>query len=173
MTRTDSGRNLVLIGMPGAGKSTVGVLLAKATSRDFLDTDVLIQHREGRPLQQLLNDLGRDAFIRLEARHLTALDHRHAVIATGGSAVYGAGAMQRLAVRGRIIYLRLPLEVLEHRIRNMGSRGIVKEPRQTLAGIYEERSPLYERWAEITIDGQDRSADQVVDDILAALGDDA
>jgi shikimate kinase len=161
--------NLVLIGMPGAGKSTVGVLLAKATGRDFLDTDVLIQAREGRSLQQLLDTLGRDAFIRLESRHLTALDARHTVIATGGSAVYGAGAMQRLAAGGRVVYLRLALEILERRIRNMGTRGIVKQPDQTLAEIFRQRSPLYQQWAEITIDGDGMTADQVVDAVLAAL----
>ena len=173
MTRKDEPKNLILIGMPGVGKSTAGVLLAKATGRDFLDTDVLIQAREGRSLQQLLNTLGRDAFIRLEARHLTALDLGHTVVATGGSAVYSAGAMQRLAAYGRVIYLQLPLEILERRIRNMGTRGIVKEPGQTLAEIYEQRSPLYERWAEFTIDCRDLTADQVVDAILAALGGDA
>jgi shikimate kinase len=170
MTTPADVKNLVLIGMPGVGKSTVGVLLAKATSRHFLDTDVVIQAREGRSLQQLLNDLGRDAFLRLEARHLTAIDQPHTVIATGGSAVYSPGAMQRLASRGRVIYLRLPLEVIKQRIQNMGTRGVVKEPWQTLAEIYEQRTPLYERWAEVTIDCRDRTADQVVDDVLSALG---
>jgi shikimate kinase len=169
MTQSRDRDNLVLVGMPGAGKSTVGVLLAKATGRDFIDTDVLIQAREDRSLQQLLDFLGRDAFIRLETRHLTALGVSRTVIATGGSAVYGAGAMQRLAAGGRVIYLRVPLEVLEQRIRNMGTRGIVKEPHQSLAEIFEERSPLYERWAGITVDCENLTADQVVDTILGAL----
>jgi shikimate kinase len=173
MIRRTSGQNLVLIGMPGVGKSTVGVLLAKATSRDFLDTDVLIQAREGRSLQQILDAEGRAAFVRLEERYLIGLETSGCVIATGGSAVYSAGAMTHLAARGRIIYLRLPLEVLQERVTNLGARGIVKEPQQTLAEIFRERSPLYARWAQVTIDCLGRTPDQVVDAILAACGETA
>jgi shikimate kinase len=170
MTPSADTKNLVLIGMPGVGKSTVGVLLAKATSRHFLDTDVLIQAREGRSLQQILDADGRTAFLQLEERCLRGLEDRGTVIATGGSAVYSAAAMEHLASRGRIVYLWLPLATLALRIRNMGTRGIVKEPRQTLEEIFEERSPLYARWAEVTVDCRDRTADQVVDDVLSTLG---
>ena len=165
--------NLVLIGMPGVGKSTVGVLLAKATSRDFLDTDVLIQAREGRTLQEIMDSDGSAAFIRLEERYLLDIDQGGYVIATGGSAVYSPPAMSHLAARGRLIYLWLPLDVLGERITNMGSRGIVKEPHQTLAAIFEERSPLYARWAQVAIDCRGRTPDQLVGDILKAVGESA
>jgi shikimate kinase len=165
--------NLVLIGMPGVGKSSVGVLLAKATSRDFLDTDVLIQSREGRSLQAIMDAEGPAAFIRLEERYLLEIDRGGCVIATGGSAVYSPAAMSHLAARGRVIYLWLPLDVLAERITNMGTRGIVKEPHQTLAAIFEERSPLYGRWAQAAIDCRGRTADQVVGDILKVCGESA
>jgi shikimate kinase len=168
MTKWASGENLVLIGMPGVGKSTVGVLLAKATSRDFLDTDVLIQAREGRSLQQILDTEGRTAFLSLEQRYLVDLKASGYVIATGGSAVYSPQAMAHLAANGRIIYLWLPLDGLQERITNLGTRGIVKEPRQTLAEIFAERSPLYARYGQVMIDCRDRTPDQVVSAILAA-----
>ena len=162
--------NLVLIGMPGVGKSTVGVLLAKATSRDFLDTDVFIQAREGRALQAILDAEGRDAFCRLEERYTLALDCRDHVIATGGSVVYSRAAMTHLRNSGAVVHLTLPLALLEQRITNMAWRGIVMAPGQTLAQVYAQREPLYRQWADVTVPCDGRTADQVVADVLAAIG---
>ena len=162
MTRPRDNRNVVLIGMPGVGKSTVGVLLAKATSRDFLDTDVHIQVRQGRRLQEILDADGRAAFMRMEERYLLGLDLRDHVIATGGSVVYSEAAMRHLAARGVIVYLRLALPLLERRISNLGVRGVVMARGQTLADLYAERSPLYQRWGQVILDCDGLTADQVV-----------
>jgi shikimate kinase len=161
--------NLVLIGMPGVGKSTVGVLLAKATGRDFLDTDVYIQAREGQILQSILDADGHEAFCRMEERHIVALTCRNHVIATGGSVVYSNEAMRHLKAGGTLIWLTLPLESLERRITDMAVRGIVMAHSHTLAELYSEREPLYRRWADVTVDYDGLSPDQVVASMLAAL----
>jgi shikimate kinase len=171
MPRPASPSNLVLIGMPGVGKSTVGVLLAKATRRDFVDTDVSIQAREGRRLQAILDADGREAFCRLEERYVLALDCRRHVIATGGSVVYSARAMEHLAADGRVIHLTLPLDKLDRRLTDMAWRGIVMAPGQTLAEVLREREPLYRRWADVTVPCEGRSADEVVAAVLAQVGE--
>ena len=164
-----TGQNIILIGMPGAGKSTVGVLLAKALSRDFVDTDVLIQAAEGRRLQEIIDSDGLDAFLALEERHVLALKLHSAVIATGGSVVYSDPAMTHLKQHGVVVYLRLPLPHLEARITDMDSRGVVIAPWQNLADLYHERHPLYEHFADFTIDCAGLSHGQVVQAILRAL----
>jgi shikimate kinase len=157
-----SRRNVVLVGMPGVGKSTAGVLLAKATGRDFVDTDVWIQARESATLPELLARHGRDGFLALEERHVLALDARNAVIATGGSVVYGERAMTHLRERGRVVHLALPLAALEARIGSLSARGVVIDPGQTLATLYAERTPLYARWAHETLDTAGLSHEEVV-----------
>lgn len=161
--------NIVLIGMPGVGKSTIGVLLAKALSRDFVDTDVLIQAAEGRRLQELIDAKGLDAFLALEERHVAALDVHQSVIATGGSVVYSDSAMAHLKQNALVIYLRLPLEDLEARLTNMDARGVVIAPWQSLADLYHERLPLYEHFADITIDSAGLTHDQTVQAVVRAL----
>ena len=163
------GQNIILIGMPGAGKSTVGVLLAKALSCDFVDTDVLIQASEGRRLQAIIDAEGLDEFLALEERHVLALTRHGAVIATGGSVVYSDPAMTHLKRHGRAVYLQLPLPDLEARITDMDSRGVVIAPWQNLADLYHERLPLYEHFADFTIDCAGLSHGQVVQAILRAL----
>jgi shikimate kinase len=157
-----SRRNVVLVGMPGVGKSTAGVLLAKATGRDFVDTDVWIQARESATLPELLARHGRAGFLALEERHVLALDARNAVIATGGSVVYGARAMAHLRDHGRVVHLALPLAALEARLGSLAARGVVLAPGQTLAALYAERTPLYARWAHETLDTAGLSHDAVV-----------
>ncbi len=159
-------RNIVLTGMPGCGKSTVGVLLAKATGLDFIDTDIYIQHRQGRPLQALLEELGRRRFIELEERHLCELTLDCHVVATGGSAVYGRLAMQHLGRRGLIVYLELPLEQIINRVHNLGSRGVVMEEGMSLAELYAERLPLYRQWADVTINCDQLTQEQIVTEII-------
>jgi shikimate kinase len=155
-------RNVVLVGMPGVGKSTAGVLLAKATGRDFVDTDVWIQAHESATLPDLLARHGRAGFLALEERHVLALDARNAVIATGGSVVYGARAMAHLREHGRVVHLALPLAALEARLGSLAARGVVLAPGQTLAALYAERTPLYGRWAHETLATEGLSHEAVV-----------
>lgn len=162
-------RNIVLIGMPGVGKSTVGVLLAKATSRNFLDTDVWIQSREGRTLQEILEREGSEAFCAREERHVLALDCRAHVIATGGSVVYGERAMEHLRRVGIVVHLDLELALLRERLRNLAVRGVVIAVDQTLEQLWEEREPLYRRWADVAIAVGDLNQDQVVARVLQEL----
>lgn len=145
-------RNVVLIGMPGAGKSTVGVLLAKATGRDFVDTDVLIQAREGASLPELIAARGAAGFLSLEERHVCDLRVANTVIATGGSVVYSERAMAHLEQLGTIVYLALPTDALEARAGSLAARGVVREPGQDLDALHRERAPLYQRWAQHTVD---------------------
>src|SRR6056297_881923 len=149
--------NLLLIGMPGVGKSTVGVLLAKATRRHFIDTDVAIQAREGRALQQIIDSQGLRAFCHIEEAAILELDLAGHVVATGGSVVYSNPAMRKLAATGPVIHLDLPVEDIKNRIENLDARGVVMGEGRTLDDLFAEREPLYRAWADITIDCQDKT----------------
>ncbi|MFA5423237.1 MAG: shikimate kinase [Phycisphaerae bacterium] len=162
--------NIVLIGMPGAGKSTVGVLLAKALGRYFLDTDIYIQAIENRELQEIIDEKGLEEFCRIEESHIICIDIKNAVIATGGSAVYSVQAMHWLARDGIIIHLDLPYEEIERRVTNLYTRGVVMEKSQTLRGLYEKRQPLYKSYAEITIDCGGKRHEDIVDEIINRIG---
>jgi shikimate kinase len=144
--------NVVLIGMPGCGKSTVGVLLAKRMGLGFVDTDLLIQEAKGMSLCQLIETRGMDVFCEIECEHNKELDVSNTVIATGGSVAYYNCAMQHFQADGIIVYLYLPEPELRQRLGDLNERGVVLEPGQTLAALYEERTPLYEKWADITVD---------------------
>ena len=159
--------NIILIGMAGVGKSTVGVLLAKASSRGFVDTDVAIQMGEHRPLQEILDQLGPEAFCRLEESYILGLSVRQHVIATSGSVVYSDQGMEHLRRSGRVVYLRLGLDEIARRIDNITTRGLVRRRGMSLAQLYEERLPLYEKWADITIDTQGLTQDRVASAVLA------
>ncbi len=163
------GRNIVLIGMPGVGKSTVGVLLAKAAGMDFLDTDVLIQARQGRSLQEIIDADGLAALCEIEQRHVLSLAASGCVIATGGSVVYSPAAMAHLAAGGAIIHLALELELLERRLSDLATRGVVMAKGETLAELYAERMPLYRRYAQITIDCAGKTHEQITQEILGAI----
>jgi shikimate kinase len=161
--------NIILIGMPGAGKSTVGVLLASKISRDFLDTDQLIQETEGRPLQDIVNTEGQAALRIIEEEVLLNLAcHKH-VIATGGSAVYSEQGMNHLASNGRIVFLDADRATLESRIDNFSTRGLVKQPGQTFAQLFDERLPLYRKYADITINSTGQTKETVCARIIAEL----
>lgn len=162
-------RNVVLIGMPGAGKSTVGVLLAKAMGRLFLDTDVLIQAAENATLKELIDRLGLAGFCDIESSYCECLDITNAVIATGGSVVYYEPAMRHLKENGVVIYLELPLAGLKQRLTDVVGRGVVMEPGQTLESLFVKRWQLYEQYADITIYTQNLTHEQVVGKILEAL----
>ena len=167
--RTDGDANLVLIGLPGAGKSTVGVLLAKATGRNFVDSDVFIQAGQDRSLREIIEADGLDAFRRVEEQYVLCLEVRGYVIATGGSVVYSTAAMRRLKAGGPVIYLSLAFETVERRVRDTAARGVVMEPGQSLRELYDQRRPLYERWADVTVDCEGRNQEQVLAAILAEL----
>ncbi|MGI5962708.1 MAG: shikimate kinase [Lawsonibacter sp.] len=145
-------KNIILIGMPGCGKSTVGVLLAKALGCDFLDVDLVIQHREGALLQEILDQRGTQAFLEAEEAAVCSITCQNTVIAPGGSAVCRTRSAQHLKSLGTVVYLKVPLEELERRIQNLSSRGIAMQPGQTLADVMAARSPLYDRYADLVVD---------------------
>jgi shikimate kinase len=149
MTQTHS--NLILVGMPGAGKSTVGVILAKQTSRNFVDTDVLIQTSQERTLQDIVDTDGYAVFRKIEEDVLLGLSVQNHVIATGGSAVYSDRAMAHLKSDGLIIFLDVDSPTLESRVHDFGTRGLAKRPNQDLADLFHERFTLYTKYADLTI----------------------
>lgn len=161
--------SISLIGMPAVGKSTVGVLLAKALVFDFLDTDVGIQARHDASLQQIIQTRGLDEFRRLEQAYILTLNCRRKVIATGGSVVYGEQAMAHLKRISRVIHLDLPAVDLQTRIGDIDARGVVRAPGQSLAGLYRERLPLYRQYADVTVDSQGLSPRQTLTRILENL----
>ncbi|MCK4509818.1 MAG: shikimate kinase [Desulfuromonadales bacterium] len=151
--RTDCALNIILIGMPGAGKSTVGVLLAKRLGYHFVDTDLLLQSQQQSRLQQIIAREGLTEFKRLEADVLCNLAATHSVVATGGSAVYCERAMDRLKKLGQLVFIDIPLAELLDRVHDMDSRGLVIGPNETYENLYAERQPLYKKYAEVTISG--------------------
>jgi shikimate kinase len=144
--------NIVLIGMPGCGKSTIGIVLAKVLGYHFIDTDLLIQERENKLLSEIIQERGPDGFNSVENEVISNISANKTVIATGGSAVYGKGAMKYMAAIGTIIYIRLPLAEIRNRLGDLTERGISMKAGQTLQEIYDERTPLYEKYADIIID---------------------
>ena len=158
--------NIVLIGMPGSGKSTVGVILAKMASLDFVDTDILIQMAAGKSLQKIIDADGYLVLRRIEEEVLLKLDCRNHVIATGGSAVYSSAAISHLKKDGVIVFLDVDIETLQSRIRNYETRGLAKRPDQTLEELFAERLALYREYADITIGGAGLTQEEVCDAIL-------
>ncbi len=145
-------RNIVLIGMPGSGKSTIGKLLAKKLNKTAIDGDVLIEKQEGMSLQEIINTKGNDYFTKLEDEVLSNLECDNYVISPGGSVCYYPNAMKHLAEIAEIVYLKVSFEELEKRINNLDSRGIVFKPNQSFKDLYNERTPLYEKYAGLIID---------------------
>jgi shikimate kinase len=163
--------NLILIGMPGAGKSTIGERLARALSRPFLDTDRLMEERYGCRLQQIIDLEGLEAFCRKEEETILSVRVSGYVIATGGSVVYGAQGMAHLQELGRIVWLDLPLDQLEERLRGgTEERGIVRSREQSLSDLHLRRRPLYERYAHVRVSAVGKTDDEVAREILERLG---
>lgn len=144
--------NFVLIGMPACGKSTLGVVAAKMLCMDFLDVDLFLQKRLGRSLQSYIEEFGTAAFLEAEADAILALDVENTIISTGGSAVLTERGAKRLSEIGRMVYIKAPLEIIEARIGDIDKRGVAHEAGQTLRDIYEERAPIYEKYADATIE---------------------
>ncbi len=153
--------NIILIGMPGAGKSTVGVVLAKRLGFQFYDTDLIIQAREHKRLQQIIDSKGIDYFRYTEEQVISNLQLECCVIATGGSVVYYEKGLKALANTGHLVYLQVDLPELEQRIADMGQRGLVMGKGQTFEHLYNERTPLYQKYADLTIPCQGCNAEQV------------
>jgi shikimate kinase len=161
--------NIVLIGMPGSGKSTVGIILAKLTSRRFVDTDILIQTTEGQTLQEIVDTQGYMALREIEERSLLGLDCFGHVIATGGSAVYSHAAMTYLKSNGIAVFLNVDLPVLEARIRDYATRGLAKHPDQSLEDLFKERFTLYKKYADVTIDCKHFTQEEVCEKIIYSI----
>lgn len=157
--------NVVLIGMPGAGKSTVGVVLAKKLGYSFTDSDLVIQQKTGKLLHQLIKEKGEAGFLMLENEINASLNLDHHVIATGGSAVYGKEAMEHLGKMGSLVYLKLPYDELKERLGDLRERGVVLKEGFTLYDLFEERSPLYEKYANITVDCGGKQIREIVEEI--------
>lgn len=162
--------NVTLIGMPGSGKSTVGVVLAKTLGFSFLDVDLVIQERQGKLLQTLLNELGTEKFLDLEGATIRSLSPKSTVLAPGGSCVLRQDAMEHLKSLGKVVYLRLDLPALEGRIHNLTTRGIAFGPGQTLRDVYAQRAPLYARYADVTVDADGQTLERTLAAVQAALG---
>ena len=161
--------NIVLIGMPGVGKSTVGVILAKILGYQFVDADLVIQKEEGKLLKDIIAEKGTDGFIQVENRVNSNLQVHESVVATGGRVVYGTEAMEHLSEIGTVVYLKQSLRKLERRLRNIKNRGVVLRPGQTLKDLYRERTVLYEKYADIVVDESDLNVEQTVEAVIAAL----
>ncbi len=162
--------NVILIGMPGVGKSTVGVVLAKKLGYAFVDADLVIQSREGALLHEIIARCGVEGFWRVEESVGESLETSRTVIATGGSAVYGERAMMHYKQIGTVVYLSLPLEGIRDRLGDLTERGVTLKAGQDLDGLYAERRPLYERYADITVACEGLSIREIVEKIASLVG---
>jgi len=162
-------KNVVLTGMPAAGKSTVGVILAKRLGLQFTDSDIYIQTREGRRLSEIIRDEGLAHFKAVEERHLCEMEATATVIATGGSVIYGQRAMDHLAGHGVVVYLHTPLTVLMERLSDLEARGVVIQPGMSVESLYHERHPLYMARAHIIIPTGGLTPSMVADAVHEAL----
>jgi len=158
--------NIVLIGMPGVGKSTVGVILAKVLGYQFVDSDLVIQQEEGKLLKEIIAEVGPLGFIEVENRINAGLMVEHSVVATGGSVVYGKEAMEHLKSIGVVVYLSLPYEEISKRLSDIKGRGVVLRDGQTLKDLYDERTLLYEKYADVQIDETGLNVEETIEAIL-------
>ena len=162
--------NVVLIGMPGVGKSTLGVVLAKELGYEFVDADLLIQKREKRLLKDIIAEEGVEGFLKIENDVNASIQTDKTVIATGGSVIYGAEAMEHLKEIGTVVYLRLDYETLDSRLGSLKGRGVVLKDGQTLKSLYEERVPLYEKYADVIVDEYGLDLESTLSEVLHKIG---
>lgn len=161
--------NIVLVGMPGAGKSTIGILLAKALNYGFIDTDLLIQISQRKKLYEIISEVGILEFIKIENETLSRIKERNKIIATGGSAIFGKEAMQNLKKQGTVVYIKLSYEEINRRVTNIKTRGIVMKEGKTLEDVYVERTPLYEQYADIVVDCEGLNIEETVEKVIDRL----
>jgi len=164
-------KNIILIGMPGAGKSTAGVILAKTLGKRFIDTDIVMQERTGRLLQEILDTEGPESFKKIEEETILSHNFRNAVVATGGSVVFSRRAMEHLKKNGIIVYLAISFAKMERRLSNITTRGIVLANGESLHEMYDERISLYKKYADITVDCSDEGFEDVVEKIVTQIRD--
>lgn len=162
--------NIILVGMPGAGKSTIGIVLAKVLGYDFVDPDLLIQKEKGKFLWQIIDEVGLEGFNAIEEEVNSRIQAVRSVIAPGGSVVYGIRAMEHLKEIGTVVYLDVDLELLEKRVGNLERRGVVKKAGQTLAQLYKERLPLYKKYADVIVHESNDSISETVAVIVDKIG---
>lgn len=160
--------NIILIGMPGSGKSTCGVLAAKALLKNFFDTDLLFQGLEEKKLQDIIDDDGIEYFLSAEERAILSLDINATVVATGGSVVYSDKSMEHLKKSGKVIYLHLSYDTMVDRIKNITTRGVVVKEGDSLEDMYNERLPMYQKWADVVINCDNNTVEQTVEKIVKA-----
>jgi shikimate kinase len=158
-------KNVVLIGMPGAGKSTIGVILAKVLGYKFIDTDLLIQEQEQRLLKDIISEEGLEGFISIENRINSSLHTEQSVIATGGSVIYGQEAMEHLREIAFVVYIKLNYATVRDRLGNIRQRGVVLKEGQDLKGLYDERCPLYEKYAHCVVDAEGLDVETLMEKI--------
>lgn len=163
--------NIILIGMPTAGKSTAGVILAKVLGYHFIDSDLVIQTQEDKLLKDIIAEQGVDGFLEVENRVNAGIMTKNSVIATGGSVIYGKEAMEHLRSIGKVVYIRLTYDTIMSRLDNAKQRGVVLRKNQTILDLYEERCPLYEKYAHYIVDGENLDVEGLVSHILAMLID--
>ena len=161
--------NIVLIGMPGVGKSTIGVILAKILAYHFLDSDLVIQEREGKRLHQIISEVGTEGFLKIENDVNASLKVEKTVIATGGSAIYGAEAMEHLKEIGEVVYLKADYQTICKRLGNLEKRGVALKPGQTLKDLYDERTVLYEKYEDVIVDEKGLGTSETIDAVLNGL----
>lgn len=171
ITNEARGSNIILIGMPTSGKSTIGIILAKALGYDFLDGDILIQNRAGKKLSAIMAERGIDGFLELEQEVHCGIECTRTVIAPGGSVIYGDRAMQHLRQLGKIVYIRITLDMLEERLHDARNRGVALREGMTIEDLYRERAPLYERYADLTVDENGHALEDVILQIVPKLGE--
>ena len=159
-------KNVILVGMPSCGKSTIGVVLAKTMNKGFVDTDLLIQQKEGKTLQNIINEHGNDYFHHVEDSVLLETNVRNFVIATGGSAIYFDRAMEHFKENGKVVYLKVSLETILERLNNIKTRGVTLGKGQTIEDLYKQRVPLYEKHADLVIEAEHLTIEEVVEKII-------
>ncbi len=162
-------KNIILVGMPACGKSTIGVVLAKTLNKNFVDTDLLIQRREGMTLQEIINAYGNEHFHKVEEEVLLSFEGHDYVVATGGSAIYFDKAIKKFKENGVVVYLKVSLDTVLARLNNIKTRGVTLAKGQSLSDLYNERIPLYEKHADVIVDTEGLTVEEAIEQIIRKL----